>query len=120
MVKGAALWAFVGLGCASLVAASLFMPVDGVRPSAPRGIAATPATSPAASDVETQSATPTASVEAPLLVKEPAATPAGMAWIPGGEFRMGSDEASVDNPDRIKLDEFPAHQVALDGYWIDS
>ncbi len=37
--------------------------------------------------------------------------PAGMARIPGGTFRMGSD---VDYPE-----EGPAHRVTVDAFWID-
>lgn len=36
----------------------------------------------------------------------------GMAWIPGGPFRMGSD--------RHYLEERPVHRVEVDGFWIDS
>ncbi|CAN5358574.1 formylglycine-generating enzyme family protein [soil metagenome] len=39
------------------------------------------------------------------------AEPPGMVWIPGGPFRMGSDEG---NPD-----ERPIHKVILDGFWLD-
>ena len=35
-----------------------------------------------------------------------------MVWIPGGTFRMGSD---VHYPE-----EAPAHDVAVDGFWIDA
>lgn len=42
-----------------------------------------------------------------------AVTPAGMVWIPGGEFTMGSD--GVDS----KRDEKPPHRVKVDGFWID-
>jgi formylglycine-generating enzyme len=43
----------------------------------------------------------------------PGPAPAGMKWIPGGEFIMGTDDAnSMPN-------ERPAHRVRLDGYWID-
>jgi len=35
----------------------------------------------------------------------------GMAWIPGGTFRMGSD---VHYPE-----EAPVHRVTVDGFWID-
>jgi len=35
----------------------------------------------------------------------------GMAWIPGGTFRMGSDHHYPE--------EAPAHHVAVDGFWID-
>jgi formylglycine-generating enzyme len=34
-----------------------------------------------------------------------------MAWIPGGEFVMGSDD--------FYAEESPAHAVAVDGYWMD-
>ena len=35
----------------------------------------------------------------------------GMAWIPGGAFRMGSDSHYRE--------EAPAHRVAVDGFWMD-
>ena len=35
----------------------------------------------------------------------------GMVWIEGGTFRMGSD--------RHYPEEAPAHQVRVDGFWID-
>ena len=34
-----------------------------------------------------------------------------MVWIPGGTFRMGSDQHYAE--------EAPAHEVAVDGFWID-
>jgi formylglycine-generating enzyme required for sulfatase activity len=51
---------------------------------------------------------------APLV--EPGASPrapddSDMVWIPGGEFQMGSD--------RHYPEERPAHQVAVDGFWMD-
>jgi formylglycine-generating enzyme len=46
-------------------------------------------------------------------IPTPGAAPAGMKWIPGGEFTMGTDdENSMPN-------ERPARRVRLDGYWID-
>jgi len=36
---------------------------------------------------------------------------AGMIWIPGGSFRMGSD--------RHYPEEAPIHRVTVDGFWID-
>jgi sulfatase modifying factor 1 len=42
-----------------------------------------------------------------------AAPPPDMAWIPGGEFSMGTDDTnSMPN-------ERPTHKVKLDGFWID-
>lgn len=66
----------------------------------------------------TASATPE-----PLIVEAPAAPPAGMVWVSGGRFSMGTNASAADgpeNPDRIKPDEKPAHPVELDGYWIDT
>ncbi len=40
----------------------------------------------------------------------PGADSGGMAWIPGGRFRMGSDEAA---------DARPIREVEVDGFWID-
>jgi sulfatase modifying factor 1 len=42
------------------------------------------------------------------------ASPEGMAWIPPGEFTMGS------NAPTARSDEKPAHRVRLDGFWIDA
>jgi sulfatase modifying factor 1 len=36
----------------------------------------------------------------------------GMVWIPGGTFRMGSDQNYPEGR--------PAHRVAVDGFWMDS
>ncbi len=47
--------------------------------------------------------------------------PAGMVWIPGGEFMMGGDPASeglCGLPGLVR-DAIPMHQVYLDGFWMD-
>jgi formylglycine-generating enzyme required for sulfatase activity len=57
-----------------------------------------------------------------LITVEPEQKPAGMVWIPGGTFKMGSNHhpgSLGENPDKIKPDEYPSHIVDLDGYWID-
>ena len=38
---------------------------------------------------------------------------AGMVWIPGGTFTMGSHDESS------RLNEGPPHEVKVDGFWID-
>ncbi len=43
----------------------------------------------------------------------PAGGAAGMVWVPGGEFTMGTD-AEVG-----WADEKPAHRVQVDGFWMD-
>jgi sulfatase modifying factor 1 len=44
-------------------------------------------------------------------VDAPEAERSGMVWVPGGTFRMGSDEHYPE--------EAPAHPVAVDGFWMD-
>ncbi|WP_112188840.1 formylglycine-generating enzyme family protein [Ralstonia sp. GX3-BWBA] len=39
--------------------------------------------------------------------------PAGMVWIPAGDFQMGSSSA------RARQNERPAHTVRLAGFWMD-
>src|SRR5262249_35123857 len=38
--------------------------------------------------------------------------PPGMVWVPGGTFWRGSDNPKMH-------DAQPAHQVAVDGFWMD-
>lgn len=47
----------------------------------------------------------------PTARPTPGRQAAGMAWIPGGRFTMGSD--------RHYPEEAPAHPVDVDGFWID-
>lgn len=49
-----------------------------------------------------------------IAVSLQALDPAGMVWIPGGEFRMGADYAEA------KKDEQPPHRVKIDGFWLDA
>jgi formylglycine-generating enzyme required for sulfatase activity len=44
--------------------------------------------------------------------KAPGFAPAGMAWISGGQFWMGTTEAHM-------ADARPWHRVYVDGYWMD-
>lgn len=39
--------------------------------------------------------------------------PKGMAWVPGGEFLMGSDSKLA------QANERPAHKVRIHGFWMD-
>ena len=51
----------------------------------------------------------------------PAETPAGMIWIPGGEFSMGCADPRgqpFGGPDAMR-DARPIHRVYVDGFWID-
>jgi formylglycine-generating enzyme required for sulfatase activity len=52
------------------------------------------------------------------------AAPAGMVWIPGGEFSMGAaDPMGADNNDvgmNATEDSRPIHRVYVDGFWMDT
>jgi formylglycine-generating enzyme required for sulfatase activity len=49
------------------------------------------------------------------------APPAGMVWIPGGEFSMGATESSDMNMVGMQatIDSRPIHRVYVDGFWMD-
>ena len=48
--------------------------------------------------------------------------PAGMVWIPGGEFSMGSHVESDSHCARpgVTRDALPVHRVYVDGFWMDA
>ena len=52
----------------------------------------------------------------------PAPAPAGMVWIPGGEFSMGvQDPRGLEHGGHDPmLDSRPIHRVAVDGFWMDA
>jgi sulfatase modifying factor 1 len=52
----------------------------------------------------------------------PAEPPAGMVWIPGGEFSMGSDvqSESLCGLPGVTRDAVPIHRVYVDGFWMDT
>jgi formylglycine-generating enzyme len=52
----------------------------------------------------------------------PGPPPAGMVWIPGGEFSMGAnDPQTLTDPVGMQAttDSRPVHRVAVDGFWMD-
>jgi sulfatase modifying factor 1 len=50
----------------------------------------------------------------------PGDAPAGMVWIPGGEFSMGSAESGATVCAAAKSDAAPIHRVYVDGFWMDA
>ncbi len=51
----------------------------------------------------------------------PMAEPAGMVWIPGGEFSMGSRDprGAMCGGNEAMGDARPVHRVRVDGFWMD-
>ena len=50
--------------------------------------------------------------------------PAGMVWIPGGEFSMGAAEPMGGDANAVGMqataDSRPIHRVYVDGFWMDA
>jgi sulfatase modifying factor 1 len=53
--------------------------------------------------------------------KPPGSAPAGMVWIPGGEFSMGSTDSTTNicGGGEPMVDARPIHRVDVDGFWMD-
>ncbi len=53
--------------------------------------------------------------------KSDGAAPAGMVWIPAGEFEMGSDDRGgpMCGGGEAVADARPSHRVRLPGFWMD-
>ncbi|HEV8112108.1 MAG TPA: formylglycine-generating enzyme family protein [Planctomycetota bacterium] len=58
----------------------------------------------------------------PNKTPAPTPAPAGMAWIPGGEFSMGCSEQgeSLCCVPGLTRDSLPIHRVHVDGFWMDT
>ena len=57
----------------------------------------------------------------PNTTPAPGSTPVGMAWIPGGEFSMGAQNAPDMNEVGMQAttDSRPIHRVYVDSFWMD-
>lgn len=74
--------------------------------------------------VVASAATPTGPGFLPTVINRapaPSAAPAGMAWIPGGTFSMGSEDprGMTDGGHEAMADARPVHRVYVDGFWMD-
>lgn len=58
----------------------------------------------------------------PQAVNALGPAPAGMVWIPGGEFSMGSTAESegMCGMPGVTKDALPVHRVHVDGFWMDA
>lgn len=61
----------------------------------------------------TQSPTP-AAAQPLVILGDGRSGPPGMAWVPGGEFLMGSDSRMA------QPNEKPTHRVRVKGFWMDT
>jgi len=86
--------------------------------AAPTGPAKTTSSSMAA---DTTSASPGFQPTKENTTPAPGAPPAGMAWIPGGEFSMGAADSPSDGIVGMQAteDSRPVHRVYVDGFYMD-
>lgn len=68
------------------------------------------------------SASPVFAATIPHGSRPPGAAPAGMVWIPGGEFSMGStvESEGLCHVKGVTRDALPVHRVVVDGFWMDA
>ena len=94
--------------------AAAFAPVNWWVPQRPVGLTDPEPRIPVAPVVEEQP-------RAALIKDEPGATPPKMVWIPGTSYVMGSEfpPRKKSNPQRLRPDESPQHEVEIDGFWMD-
>ena len=82
-----------------------------------------PPFAPAAASTAMPPANPSASFQPTVENKQPPSekAPAGMVWIPGGEFSMGAQTNDTMNDVGMKatMDSRPVHRVYVDGFWMD-
>jgi len=104
------------------IAGAVAIGISAARAKVP--VAAKDAT--AAIGAATARATPAAVFTAtvPNAATPPGPAPAGMVWIPGGEFSMGAaDPQGIDDNGvgmRATADSRPIHRVYVDGFWMDA
>lgn len=108
MLKG--VLAFVLVAAVGIGAWQMKVRADRSRQAAER---ASSVQTPAAQMTGSASGTPPCCMILPKRFAGPTTAPAGMHWIPAGEFTMGST-----TPD-ARPDERPIHKVKLDGFWMD-
>ena len=71
---------------------------------------------------DTSSGSPAFAASIPNATLPLGPAPAGMVWIPGGEFSMGSsvESDSLCSMPGMSRDASPVHRVYVDGFWMDT
>ncbi len=73
---------------------------------------------------EMSSMAPQFGVTKPNTGVPPSPAPAGMVWIPGGEFSMGAADPPGNDHNAVGMhateDARPIHRVYVDGFWMDA
>jgi len=109
-------WIRVAVVCVGFAAAVIAMVV--LRPAATASSAVQGARPTTEVPAKTTSLETTIANTAPA----PSPAPAGMVWIPGGEFSMGTNESceSLCSLPGVTRDAVPIHRVYVDGFWMDA
>jgi sulfatase modifying factor 1 len=85
-------------------------------------LSATPEPIPANESDNTSAVSAAFAATIPNTTHPPGPAPAGMVWIPGGEFSMGSpvESDSLCSMPGMSRDASPIHRVYVDGFWMDT
>ena len=114
-------WSAWAIGLLAVVALGVLVQ----RSRVPRETAPADSTSDSSPAAERPSAALDESAFAPTVANAggaPGPAPAGMVWIPGGEFSMGSHAESEGHcaMPGVTADALPVHRVYVDGFWMDA
>ena len=90
----------------------------------PETVSANPPATSAPAAASAAAAAPTANGFGPTFANTappPRPAPAGMVWIPGGEFSMGAADSPSDGEVGMQAtkDSRPVHRVYVDGFYMD-
>ena len=90
----------------------------------PETVSANPPATSAPAAASAAAAAPTANGFGPTFANTappPRPAPAGMVWVPGGEFSMGAADSPSDGEVGMQAtkDSRPVHRVYVDGFYMD-
>jgi formylglycine-generating enzyme len=104
-----------------LITAAAFA-INGMKASWSREPGAAPISSSRPDESNTSVTSEAFAATVPNEAPAPVQRPAGMVWIPGGEFSMGSplESESLCSMPGMSRDASPVHRVYVDGFWMDA
>ena len=117
LLAGLGVWKFVirSVHATKMTATPVAAQPVAAQPVAPQPVPAQPTAAQPAAAATTFAPT----IENKKVAPTPA--PSGMAWIPGGEFSMGAQDAPDMNAVGMQatVDSRPIHRVYVDSFWMD-